>query len=212
MEAAAQGEVEQRLVGVALGVDPARRLQNIVDGCIRNAPGDPPRRHLVQVAPPDLAVVRKHEVVGETTPHLPDDPVVEVLGTGLGLALLDRFEVSLEAVELRLGSQMTDTVLERIGYVAVVPADARVPVLLDDVVATDLVEHPVERLLVLREQNVPAGVITREAFDYRRAAQAASDGRLFKDLDVVVFRIEQTGDCEPRDAGTEDADLQCLGE
>jgi hypothetical protein len=209
LEAAFEGEPEDRLMRVALGVDANGRLEDVIHRGVGHTAGNPARGHLVQVAFPDLLVVGDHEMLGEARAHLPLDPVVEVLGAGFArLTPVHGLEIALEAVELGFGRQVADAVLERVGDVAMVlPEDPRVAVLLDQVVAAHAVQHPVEDLFVLGEQDVPASMVVGEALDLGRTAEAAGCIRAFEQSHIVAVLLEEAGYGQTGNSGAENRKL-----
>ena len=110
---------------------------------------------------PDLVVVRAHEDVGNTDTHHTDDPLIEVLGLGVGHASLQgSVNHAIDALDLLLLGQHGDVVLEGVGDPFVLAADVgdtlvSVPVLL---LGEGLVDAVIE-VLVVGEDNVAADVV-----------------------------------------------------
>ena len=212
LEAAVLGEPEHRLVGVALGVDADRRLDDVLDRRLRHAAGDPVARHRAQVALPDLLVVRDHELPAESRTHAPLDPVAEVRRARRARAPLRvGLDVAGHAVDDRLLGQVADAVLERVGHPAIVPADLGVAHRLDDAVfAAAAVDLPVEDLLVLAEDDVAAGLVEGELPVAAALAQAAGAFGLLEHDDAVAVGGEHAREGGAGDAAAEDGDLHGL--
>ncbi len=109
--------------------------------------GDPvalPRRaHLVQRRRPDLEVVREHEVLGDARAEHGRDPLLEVrLGERGTLRLDDPHH----AIDVRLGWQSVDVVLERVRHEPAVDPHPR----LTHVLVVVTVQHLLDELVEVR--------------------------------------------------------------
>src|SRR5690606_1520881 len=145
--------------------------------------------------------------------HAPLDPVAEVLGArrarlarGVGL------DVARHALDDGFLGQMADAVLERIWNPAVVPPDLGVPDRADRSFGPAAArELPVQHLLVLREDDVPAGFVEGELAVAPALAEAAGAIAALEDLDAVAVAGEHAGEGEAGDAAAQDGDLHAMG-
>ncbi len=65
---------------------------------------------------PDLVVVRAHEDISNALANVADNPVIEVLGFGVGHARVEScINQAIDALDLVLLGQHRDIVLERVG-------------------------------------------------------------------------------------------------
>lgn len=110
---------------------------------------------------PDLVVVWPHEEVGNTRTHHADDPLIEILGLGVGDTGLDSsIDHAVNALHLLLLGQHGDVVLEGVGdplFLAANVGDTLVgvPILL---LGEGLIDAVVE-VLVVGEDNVTADIV-----------------------------------------------------
>lgn len=110
---------------------------------------------------PDLVVVRSHENVGNTLAHHANDPLVEVLGLGVGnTALESRVNDTLDTVDLVLLGEHGDVVLEGVRDPEALVTNVGdtlvgVPVL---ILGESLVDAVVE-VLVVGEDNVATDIV-----------------------------------------------------
>jgi len=110
---------------------------------------------------PDFVVVRTHEDVGDTSTHHADDPLIEVLGLGVGDTVLQgSVNHAINALDLLLLGKHRDVVLEGIGDPLALAADVgdtlmAVPVI---VVGKSLVDAVIE-VLVVREDDVATNIV-----------------------------------------------------
>jgi hypothetical protein len=113
---------------------------------------------------PDLVVVRSHEDVGNALTHHAHDPLVEVLGLGVGdTALESRVDDTLDTVDLVLLRKHGDVVLEGVRNPEALVADVGdslvgVPVI---ILRESLVDAVVE-VLVVGEDNVATDIVELE--------------------------------------------------
>ena len=153
-------------------------------------------------------------MVRDAVAEAPAHPAREV-GGGLGVVLGARVpgvDVAREAVEVGLFRQVAQPVLERVLHPTILEADARVAVATHEGVLTATGHlHPLQRVRVLREQDVPTGDVVREAVDRLAATQPARDGGRFEQgqrVGVESALDERTGEGQAGHTGTEDRDLQ----
>lgn len=110
---------------------------------------------------PDLVVVGSHEKVGNTSTHHADDPLIEILGLGVGDAGLESsINHAVNALHLLLLGQHGDVVLEGVGNPLLLAANVGdtlvgVPILL---LREGLVDAVIE-VLVVGEDNVTADIV-----------------------------------------------------
>lgn len=110
---------------------------------------------------PDLVVVRTHEDVGDTSTHHAEDPLIKVLGLGVGDTVLQgSVNHAINALDLLLLGKHGDVVLEGVGNPLVLAADVgdtlvAVPVI---VVGKSLVDAVIE-VLVVREDDVTTDIV-----------------------------------------------------
>lgn len=110
---------------------------------------------------PDLVVVRTHEDVGDTSTHHADNPLIEVLGLGVGDTVLQgSVDHAINALDLLLLGKHGDVVLEGVGNPLTLAADVgdtlvAVPVI---VVGKSLVDTVIE-VLVVREDDVTTDIV-----------------------------------------------------
>jgi hypothetical protein len=110
---------------------------------------------------PDLVVVRSHEDVGNTLTHHAHNPLVKVLGLGVGdTALESRVDDALDTVDLVLLGKHGDVVLEGVRDPEALVANVgdslvSVPVI---VLGESLVDAVVE-VLVVGEDNVATDIV-----------------------------------------------------
>lgn len=110
---------------------------------------------------PDLVVVRTHEDIGDTGTHHAADPLVKVLGLGVGnTALQGRIDHTIDTLDLLLLGQHGDVVLEGVGDPFIVTADVgdtlvTVPVL---IAGEGFVDAVIE-VLVVGEDNVTTDIV-----------------------------------------------------
>jgi hypothetical protein len=120
--------------------------------------------YLVGGNSPDLVVVRSHEDVGDTLTHHAHNPLVEVLGLGVGdTALESRVDDTLDTVDLVLLGKHGDVVLEGVRDPEALVANVgdslvSVPVI---VLGESLVDTVVE-VLVVGEDNVATDIVQLE--------------------------------------------------
>lgn len=110
---------------------------------------------------PDLVVVRAHEDVGDVGTHLAHNPLVKVLGLGLGECGLEgSIDQAIHACNLILLGQHRDVVLERVGDPETLVADVRDTLVVEPVVllGQSLVETII-KVLVVGEDNVTADIV-----------------------------------------------------
>lgn len=122
---------------------------------------EPSALHLGGGDGPDLVVVGAHEKVGNTSTHHANNPLVEVLGLGVGNAgLHGSIDHTIDTLDLLLLGQHGDVVLEGVGDPFVLAANVGdtlvgVPVLL---VGEGLVDAVIE-VLVVGEDNVATNIV-----------------------------------------------------
>jgi hypothetical protein len=125
---------------------------------------EPLALHLLSGNSPDLVVVRSHEDVGNALTHHAHDPLVEVLGLGVGdTALESRVDDTLNTVDLVFLGEHGDVVLEGIRNPEALVANVGdslvgVPVI---ILGESLVDTVVE-VLVVGEDNVATDVVELE--------------------------------------------------
>lgn len=110
---------------------------------------------------PDLVVVGTHEEIGDTSSHHANDPLVEVLGLGVGnTSLKSSIDHTVNALNLLLLGKHGDVVLEWVGNPLALATDVRdalvaVPVIF---LRKSLVDAVV-KVLVVGEDNVTSDVV-----------------------------------------------------
>src|SRR5215213_3488713 len=109
---------------------------------------------------PDLEVVGHHEMLRDALPENAVDEILEVGEAGHVEWLLLRFDHSKEALQNDLTRQILDVVLKRVGEKPVEHPDPRFALKSLVLIPEQLVEEPVE-VLVMREQNVPADIVRK---------------------------------------------------
>gem|GEM_PF-3680319 len=196
-------------MGVAFGFQADCGFDDVIDGSVGDAASDPTGVHFFEGAFPDFFVVGNHEMLGQPGPHFPIDPITEVAWTGGSLlAPFDGFEVALQTVEASLWCESADAVFEGVGNITVVPEDAGLPLGLDEVLPADPVLHPIEDFLFFGKENVAAGLIAGEIPDLAGAAKASRRFSSFKDGHLMLVLVEEAGEGQTGDTGTENGDLQ----
>lgn len=110
---------------------------------------------------PDLVVVRTHEDIGDTSTHHADDPLVEVLGLGVGdTSLQGSVNHAINALDLLLLGQHGDVVLEGVGNPFAQAADVGDTLVAEPVIVVgeSLVDAVIE-VLVVGEDNVTTDIV-----------------------------------------------------
>lgn len=117
--------------------------------------------HLLGGHSPDLVVVGSHEEIGDTSTHHADNPLIEVLGLGVGHAVFNSgINHAVNALDLVLLGKHGDVVLEGVGNPEALHADVGdtlvlVPVL---ILGKGLVDAVIE-VLVVGEDNVTTDIV-----------------------------------------------------
>jgi len=110
---------------------------------------------------PDLVVVRTHEKVGNTSTHHADNPLVEVLGLGVGnTGLKSSVNHAINALNLLLLGKHGDVVLEGVGDPFVQATNVRDTLVGEPVVllGESLIDAVIE-VLVVGEDNVATDIV-----------------------------------------------------
>ena len=110
---------------------------------------------------PDLVVVGAHEKIGNTGTHHAHNPLVEVLGLGVGDAVLDSgIDHTVDTLDLVLLGKHGDVVLERVGNPLALATDVGDTLVLVPIIflGKSLVDAVIE-VLVVGEDNVATNIV-----------------------------------------------------
>lgn len=154
----------------------------------------PSTLHLGGRHSPDLVVVRTHEDIGDTGTHHAADPLVKVLGLGVGnTALQGSIDHTIDTLDLLVLGQHGDVVLEGVGDPFIVAADVRdtlvaIPVI---IAGEGLVDTVIE-VLVVREDNVTTDIV-----ELKKKKRNCGQKKIF----YILFRECERGDRHTKPSG-----------